>query len=70
MNKLICSLFVILLWCQPGYAQSMLSLNDYFKKNPKWTKDPISVAIEYEWFVEACEDEYKTYPIKFKLKYF
>jgi len=26
--------------------------------------------IEYEWFVEACEDEYRTYPIKFKLKYF
>ena len=26
--------------------------------------------IEYEWFIEACEDEYKTYPIKFKIKYF
>ena len=48
MNKLICSLFVILLWCQPGYAQSMLSLNDYFKKNPKWTKDPISVAYVFK----------------------
>ena len=26
--------------------------------------------IEYEWHVEACEDEFRDYPTKFKLKYF
>jgi len=33
-------------------------------------QDKMRQQIEYEWFVEACEDEYSTYPIKFKLKYF
>ena len=33
-------------------------------------QDKMKQQIEYEWFVEACEDEYRTYPIKFKLKYF
>ena len=33
-------------------------------------QDKMKQQIEYEWFVEACEDEYKTYPIKFKLKYY
>ena len=28
------------------------------------------LQIDYEWYVESCEDEYATYPIKFKLKYF
>ena len=28
------------------------------------------LQIDYEWYVESCEDEYTTYPIKFKLKYF
>ena len=26
--------------------------------------------LEYEWFVEACEEEYQNYPIKFRLKYY
>ena len=33
-------------------------------------RDKIRLQINYEWFVEECEKEYRTYPIKFKLKYF
>ena len=33
-------------------------------------KEKMKQQIEYEWFVEACEDEYRNYPIKFKLKYY
>ena len=33
-------------------------------------KDKMKQQIEYEWYVEACEDEYREYPIKFKLKYY
>ena len=33
-------------------------------------KEKMKQQIEYEWFVEACEDEYREYPIKFKLKYY
>ena len=33
-------------------------------------RDKIRLEINYEWFVEACEEEYRAYPIKFKLKYF
>ena len=33
-------------------------------------KKKMKTQIEYEWFVEGCEEEYKTYPIKFKLKYY
>ena len=33
-------------------------------------KEKMKQQIEYEWFIEACEDEYKTYPIKFKIKYY
>ena len=33
-------------------------------------KDKMKQQIEYEWFVEACEDEYRAYPTKFKLKYY
>ena len=33
-------------------------------------RDKIRLQLNYEWFVEACEEEYQTYPIKFKLKYF
>jgi hypothetical protein len=33
-------------------------------------RDKIRLQINYEWFVEECEEEYRTYPIKFKLKYF
>src|SRR6056300_985583 len=33
-------------------------------------QDKIKQQIEYEWYVEACEDEYRNYPTKFRLKYF
>ena len=33
-------------------------------------RDKIRLQINYEWFVEECEEEYRAYPIKFKLKYF
>ena len=33
-------------------------------------KDKIKQQIEYEWYVEACEDEYRSYPIKFRIKYY
>jgi hypothetical protein len=33
-------------------------------------KEKMRLQIDYEWYVESCEDEYTTYPIKFKLKYF
>jgi len=33
-------------------------------------QDKMRQQIEYEWYVEACEDEYRDYPTKFKLKYF
>ncbi len=33
-------------------------------------RDKIRLEINYEWFVEACEEEYRAYPTKFKLKYF
>ncbi|WP_440691223.1 hypothetical protein [Candidatus Pelagibacter sp. HIMB1782] len=33
-------------------------------------QDKMKQQIEYEWFVEACEDEYRAYPTKFKLKYY
>lgn len=33
-------------------------------------KEKMKTQIEYEWYVEICEDEYRAYPIKFKLKYF
>jgi len=33
-------------------------------------KEKMKQQIEYEWYVEACEDEYREYPIKFKLKYY
>jgi hypothetical protein len=33
-------------------------------------QDKMKQQIEYEWYVEACEDEYREYPIKFKLKYY
>jgi hypothetical protein len=33
-------------------------------------KDKIKQQIEYEWYVEACEEEYRNYPIKFRIKYY
>ena len=33
-------------------------------------KEKIKKQLEYEWFIEECEIEYRTYPIKFKLKYY
>ena len=33
-------------------------------------KEKMKKQLEYEWFIEECEIEYRTYPIKFKLKYF
>ena len=33
-------------------------------------RDKIRLQIDYEWFVESCEEEYRAYPTKFKLKYF
>ncbi|WP_440928695.1 hypothetical protein [Candidatus Pelagibacter sp.] len=33
-------------------------------------QDKMKQQIEYEWFIEACEDEYRAYPTKFKLKYY
>lgn len=33
-------------------------------------KQKMKKQIEYEWFIEECEIEYRTYPIKFKLKYY
>jgi len=33
-------------------------------------KEKMKKQIEYEWFIEECEIEYRTYPIKFKLKYY
>ena len=33
-------------------------------------QDKMKQQIEYEWYVEACEDEYRAYPTKFKLKYY
>lgn len=33
-------------------------------------KEKIKQQIDYEWFVEACEEEYTNYPIKFKIKYY
>ena len=33
-------------------------------------KEKIRQQIDYEWFVEGCEEEYTNYPIKFKIKYY
>jgi len=33
-------------------------------------KEKMKQQIEYEWYVEACEDEYRSYPIKFRIKYY
>ena len=33
-------------------------------------KDKIKQQIEYEWYVEACEEEYRNYPVKFRIKYY
>ena len=33
-------------------------------------KEKMKKQLEYEWFIEGCEIEYRTYPIKFKLKYY
>ena len=33
-------------------------------------KEKMKKQLEYEWFIEECEIEYRTYPIKFKLKYY
>ena len=33
-------------------------------------KEKMKKQLEYEWFIEECELEYRTYPIKFKLKYY
>ena len=33
-------------------------------------KEKMNQQIEYEWYVEACEDEYRSYPIKFRIKYY
>jgi len=33
-------------------------------------KEKMKQQIEYEWYVEACEEEYRSYPIKFKIKYY
>ena len=33
-------------------------------------QDKMKQQIEYEWYVEACEDEFRDYPIKFRMKYY
>jgi hypothetical protein len=33
-------------------------------------QDKMRQQIEYEWYVEACEDEFRDYPIKFRMKYY
>ena len=33
-------------------------------------KEKIKQQIEYGWFVEACEEEYRDYPITFRIKYY
>ena len=33
-------------------------------------KEKIKQQIEYEWYVEACEEEFRDYPIKFRIKYY
>ena len=33
-------------------------------------KEKIKQQIDYEWFVEGCEEEYRSYPMKFKIKYY
>jgi len=33
-------------------------------------QDKMRQQIEYEWFVETCEEEFRDYPIKFRIKYY
>jgi len=33
-------------------------------------QDKMRQQIEYEWYVEACEEEFRDYPIKFRIKYY
>jgi len=42
------------------------SYNNFLQKDLKVKMNDL----EYEWFVEACEEEYQNYPIKFRLKYY
>ena len=49
----------------------VLEFSDHYNKFLELKiRDKIRLQLNYEWFVEACEEEYRTYPIKFKLKYF
>jgi hypothetical protein len=49
----------------------VLEFGDHYNKFLELKiRDKIRLQLNYEWFVEACEEEYRTYPIKFKLKYF
>jgi len=48
-------------------------LQEYGEKYISFLEQDIKTKmndLEYEWFVEACEDEYQNYPIKFRLKYY
>ena len=48
----------------------VLEFGQYYNKFLDFNiKEKMRLQIDYEWYVESCEDEYRTYPIKFKLKY-
>ena len=48
MRKILATIFFGVIWCQISFAQSMISINDYMKKNAKWIKDPISIAYVFK----------------------
>ena len=53
-----------------AFKEPLLDIFDEEEDIDLKIQDKMKQQIEYEWFVEACEDEYRAYPTKFKLKYF
>ena len=48
MKKTLFILILVIFWFQQTYAQSMISINDYIKKNTNWVEDPISIAYVFK----------------------
>ena len=48
MKKLLFTLLVTLVLSGGAFAQTMVSINDYMKKNSQWISDPLSVAYVFK----------------------
>ena len=44
MKRLSLYIFLVLMWCNVGFTQSMIPLSQYLEENSGYSKDPIAVS--------------------------